>query len=617
MSNYPKNQLNSRNLFSNQAHKNLDKKLAFSLLELSIVILVISGLMVAIIKGSDLISSSKIAAARQQTLDSPVEKIGSLAVWFETTLDNSFLIEEKKNNGQISQWNNIGNSNLGATNDAIQGTTSKKPIYIENAINGLPVLRFDGDNTSSSNGDNLDFDISIQNDFTIFAVAKNKANQTDNSACGTETNSGFCSYDGKGRFLLSSGYLRGVTRAAISFATNKISISEFDDVETAGNKYFAMLTNYSGIIGEKPNIISWRLKEKQHQIFLNGKFLKSGVVGLKDDVFAPKKIGGNNVSQFGYYWGGDVGEVIIFSKSLNDNERKDVEEYLSKKWGVDLGTDSCPDGYYLVSGICSRCIGGEIKSIGNEVIHKFTVSSIAIQPLYCKVTKTARVLVVAAGGSGGSVALNATDAAINPSYLGGGGGGGGVIEIFGYGLSYPNPNSVEVGDGKENYNGGNSSINNIVAFGGGRGGYYENGAFGVVNGGSGGGGAFRDATPKVGGAGVSGQGNSGGPSSMNDCPTINVSGGGGGAGGAGGAGGVGFAGVGGVGFSSDIEGMILYYGAGGSGVGSSNGGCNTKPIGLDGMNGFGRGGNGGSNSPLFSRGGKGGSGVVIVRYENN
>ncbi|MBM5781912.1 MAG: LamG domain-containing protein [Pelagibacterales bacterium] len=36
------------------------------------------------------------------------------------------------------------------------------------------------------------------------------------------------------------------------------------------------------------------------------------------------------------YYQGYIGELIVFSRALNDEERKSVEKYLSQKWGIPL-----------------------------------------------------------------------------------------------------------------------------------------------------------------------------------------------------------------------------------------------------------------------------------------
>ena len=273
----------------------------------------------------------------------------------------------------------------------------------------------------------------------------------------------------------------------------------------------------------------------------------------------------------------------------------------------------------------------------------------------------ARILLVGGGGGGG---MN----------MGGGGGGGGFLELNGKNIPW-SEQTVVVGRGGDGspaqegsrstnavgqtqdsalnaytvpaYNGGNSSIGDEIAYGGGRGGYSHNAdarSFGT-NGGSGGGVSGYNANPnnRQGGTGVSGQGNRGGNSN-----TTHYSGGGGGAGAAG-------AGAnnlphGGDGLPSDILGTEYWWSGGGGGAGYSieggNGGkggggggaVGTKYGGTGGLNagkaggggsinsqtntpggdgGKHTGGGGGGGAHYFGNnyGGNGGSGIVIINFD--
>jgi hypothetical protein len=220
------------------------------------------------------------------------------------------------------------------------------------------------------------------------------------------------------------------------------------------------------------------------------------------------------------------------------------------------------------------------------------------------------ILIVGGGGSGGS-----SD--------GGGGGAGGLIylskQIINAGLY-----TINVGRGGTiNNNGINSSFNNYIAIGGGRGGSYANqytaGSIATgQSGGSGGGGSRSESSEYTyympGGNGTVGQGFKGG-NSFND-----GSGGGGGAGAEGEVGKVesvsnGYisGGNGGIGKQYDITGTSIYYAGGGGGyyggLGGLGGGGNTNQNGTNNTGGGGGGGGGGN-------GGVGGSGIVIIRYRN-
>ena len=72
----------------------LRKITAFSLIELSIVILVIGLLIAGAIQGSNMISKAALSSARTLTESSPVNSIRSLFIWFDSTSKANFLIQK-------------------------------------------------------------------------------------------------------------------------------------------------------------------------------------------------------------------------------------------------------------------------------------------------------------------------------------------------------------------------------------------------------------------------------------------------------------------------------------------------------------------------------------------
>jgi hypothetical protein len=38
----------------------------------------------------------------------------------------------------------------------------------------------------------------------------------------------------------------------------------------------------------------------------------------------------------GDFWSGDIAEIIIFKRMINNDERLDVEKYLAKKFGIKI-----------------------------------------------------------------------------------------------------------------------------------------------------------------------------------------------------------------------------------------------------------------------------------------
>lgn len=236
-------------------------------------------------------------------------------------------------------------------------------------------------------------------------------------------------------------------------------------------------------------------------------------------------------------------------------------------------------------------------------------------------------LIVGGGGSGGR------------NNVGGGGGGGGVVT----GTLWRTPGSypVIVGAGGiatpntegQGYNGEDSSVFGVVAFGGGGGGAGGSGTnplqLGLDGGsGGGGGGTWNSSRAATGGAGTSGQGYGGGTGINNASTSSRASGGGGGAGQAGANAGDGVGGKGGDGVQSSITGTATYYGGGGGGgsnggtrglggLGGGGAGGRSGQICVDGTPNTGGGGGGRSETTppdTSAPGASGGSGIVIVRY---
>lgn len=80
---------------------------AFSLIELSIVILVIGVLIGGVFSAVDQIYKFRIKAAQYLTMGSPVSSIAGLDLWFEVSLENSLSVVNPQDNQTITRWNNI------------------------------------------------------------------------------------------------------------------------------------------------------------------------------------------------------------------------------------------------------------------------------------------------------------------------------------------------------------------------------------------------------------------------------------------------------------------------------------------------------------------------------
>ncbi len=152
-------------------------KKAFSLIELSIVILIIGIVVAGATQGNRLVMQMRLSAARAQTASSPVASITGLTLWLETTSEKSIIDSETANNAAVSTWYDINPQSISKTN-VTQATTSAKPLYVANGINGLPSLSFNGAATQNLTASVLGRDLFSTNQVSVFLVQKYTSGDT-------------------------------------------------------------------------------------------------------------------------------------------------------------------------------------------------------------------------------------------------------------------------------------------------------------------------------------------------------------------------------------------------------------------------------------------------------
>ncbi len=285
---------------------------AFSLIEISVVIVIIGILIAGVSSGIELYDDYKLKVAQNLTKNSRVARIPDLEMWLETTSENSlatgtstFVDKANPTNGDsIGRWNDINPNILStARNNAIQATSANQPQYIRNGMNGLPALKFDGNNDFFSyNGDFL-----VGSDYTIFVVEARGSSGINIFISGKES-------------LTSKMLILGYN------PNNQIIQTHY-----GGDLYKNMPTYTSPISRIHSFVFS---KTNGRAIYTN-----SGTGTLNVNQTSPlisysgPLIGSHRNSN---YFNGSITEMIFYSRALTNPERKEVEAYLSKKWGIKL-----------------------------------------------------------------------------------------------------------------------------------------------------------------------------------------------------------------------------------------------------------------------------------------
>ncbi len=281
---------------------------AFSLIELSIVILVIGILIAGVTQSSILVKKYKLSAAQTITQSSPVTSIKDLALWLEPAMENSITSVTNgaapQEGDLVSAWNDFNPQLITKINPA-QATTAAQPTYKTNGIGNLPTLSFDG-------GDYLETALTAiparYSTYTIFLVWQQNTSGTT-QVIFHQRGADSCSADYAGTYLNTSGYINGWACGSGDTLASAYSV-------------------------RKPYATIYRVDNTQTNnvtVYANG--TKTGPTqktGLSLGATATAIGYGNNNT---YYFRGYISEVIVFTRALKDVEITDVRSYLAKKYG--------------------------------------------------------------------------------------------------------------------------------------------------------------------------------------------------------------------------------------------------------------------------------------------
>lgn len=283
-------------------------KNAFSLIELSIVILIVGIIVAGVSQSSRLVLNFKINSARNLTKSSPVNGIRNLVSWYESTLPDSLdstIDANSSVNNRVANWYDI---TTGSTikNNANQSSSSNRPTYVLEAINGLPAIRFSSSGSQYLNLPNGTVPFS-DSQYTIFFVS-----EPIGSPC-------VCGLLGSGNYSTA----------------NRVNAFRYGPGGHLVNIWWGsdFVTSNQTVFGDTPHIITFYYDKSFRRVFVNGSEKASLASSANQSTAVNNTIGVTNNSE---YFNGDIGEIIIFDRALTAEERTSVESYLSKKWTIKI-----------------------------------------------------------------------------------------------------------------------------------------------------------------------------------------------------------------------------------------------------------------------------------------
>lgn len=241
-----------------------------------------------------------------------IDQIEGMQVWLDATKLNAVDGES------IAIWQNLANYDIEHVENAKQTDVTRQPIYLEKgSINGMPTIRF-SNNTFMDIGDKGFY----LEDLTIFAVIQADSvvgyHEVFSHLNGAPYNHNWF-FNIEDGFNFGWGYKSG---GSVSYTQSKVQIE-----------------------AHTPYILSGQRENGQAKSYVNGWIKGRFNGGQSEGNINPVRIGGGNHETFD----GELGELLVFDRSLTNAELDAVEAYLEKKWAIGEDTDALLKGI-LVAG---------------------------------------------------------------------------------------------------------------------------------------------------------------------------------------------------------------------------------------------------------------------------
>ncbi len=226
----------------------------------------------------------------------------SLVTWFKAD-----AITGLTSGSRVSVWNDSSGNGY----DAAQPDATNQPVYVANAMNGLPVVRF-----NATNADYLWFNRPVQDNFTIICVFQSTQGY----------GSGTLYYQGAG---LVNGEVTGSVAdfGTCLFANGSIAAG-------TGNPDTAVDSG-AGYNDGHPHIMAFTRAESTGRIslYVDGATYGSKAAGT-ETLTAPNQLVLGAVQTLNNFLSGDIAEVQIYNTALSTTELVNEENALKCKYGI-------------------------------------------------------------------------------------------------------------------------------------------------------------------------------------------------------------------------------------------------------------------------------------------
>ncbi len=331
---------------------------AFSLIELSIVILIVGIIIAGITQSSRLVRQSKLRSATGLTQSSPVASIRGLSLWLETSSEDSFPAS-LDNNSNLTQWNDINPQTtaklyaIPANASSANAAGSNAITYVSDGINGLPSISFSGAASTTANvltvatntfanvtsGTAIahtpvvtNSDPNAANAFTAFLVYRLN---------GTAATAYTILYNGVGN-ANGWGYQRAATGGVRTVMLNGTGATVTSTALPTSQEIATIVYNGRTAASATPadGITTLYVNGGTNFTSTTGNNARAGTATTLVQPTLNMYIGGLTGTTAGAAptatWNGLISEIIIFDTPLKIQDLRDVANYLNKKYGISL-----------------------------------------------------------------------------------------------------------------------------------------------------------------------------------------------------------------------------------------------------------------------------------------
>ena len=307
---------------------------AFSLIELSIVILVIGILIAGIMEGRNILYKAKLSAARALSQSSDVASIKNLIFWMDATQENSVI--NTSDSKIVSDGDNI--KSWTDRNPQFQvplvfstSTANTYPIYRDSAINGLPALQFNGSNGAGSGyylSTPSESRIAKPDNFSIFAVFTALSGHTTNSRIGILAKQKTDTVGSEMYGINFNGLDQTIN--SVVMGGSPLGLVSVNLYEPISNIITDNVASIAGVTHNTQNSTSGFKLYKNGTNFVS----KAPSTSIIDAGTALNIGSGRTLIDTTRFCKCYISEIIMYDRALKKEEINSVTKYLGQKWGI-------------------------------------------------------------------------------------------------------------------------------------------------------------------------------------------------------------------------------------------------------------------------------------------